>query len=335
MKAGKWLIGVLCLLLSMVAQAQTEVRLAVHDSFALPKNVLAQFEHDNNVKLTVIKVGSGNEMLNKLILTRAKPIADAVYGLDNSNIAKAQQFKLFAQTQPSGRPVNVSLPQALAVDYGYITINYDKAWFQKHGKAVPRSLEELASPAYRDLLVVPSPATSSVGLGFLLANIGGLGEQGAWQWWAKMRQNGVKVTKGWSEAYYTEFSLNGGSRPMVVSYASSPIAEVYYGKGKYKTPPTADLRFKGVVFRHIEGAAVLNHASQPALAAKLVQYLQSNQVQNAIPTSMWVYPAVKDVSLPPVYAHVKIPTTVTQPSMADMAAKQQSWVKQWVKVVQR
>ncbi|PIT39348.1 ABC transporter substrate-binding protein [Snodgrassella alvi] len=335
MKAGKWLIGTLCMLVAIWAQAQTEVRLAVHDSFALPKNVLAGFEQQNQVKLTLIKVGSGNEMLNKLILTRGKPIADAVYGLDNSNISKAQQYQLFAATQPASRAVNVDLPQALAIDYGYITINYDKAWFQKHKKPLPRSLEDLASPAYKDLLVMPSPATSTVGLGFLLANIGGLGEQATWQWWAKMRQNGVKVTKGWSEAYYTDFTLNGGSRPLVVSYASSPVAEVYYGKGKYTTPPTGDLRFKGAVFRQIEGAAVLNHASQPALAAKLVQYLQSNQVQSAIPTSMWVYPAVKGVSLPPVYAHISIPTKVVQPTMADMAAKQQSWVKQWVKVVQR
>jgi thiamine transport system substrate-binding protein len=335
MKAGKWLIGALCMLAAVWAQAQTEVRLAVHDSFALPKSILAKFEQDNEVKLTLIKVGSGNEMLNKLILTRAKPIADAVYGLDNSNISKAQQFKLFSASQPASRAVSVDLPQALAVNYGYITINYDKAWFRKHNKPLPRSLEELASPAYKDLLVVPSPATSTVGLGFLLANIGGLGEQGTWQWWAKMRQNGVKVAKGWSEAYYTDFTLNGGSRPMVVSYASSPVAEVYYGKGKYQTPPTGDLRFKGAVFRQIEGAAVLNNASQPALAAKLVQYLQSNQVQSAIPMSMWVYPAVKGVTLPAVYRHVSIPTTVAQPSMADMAAKQQSWVKQWVKVVQR
>lgn len=335
MKAGKWLIGTLCILAAVWAQAQTEVRLAVHDSFALPKSVLAEFEQQNQVKLTLIKVGSGNEMLNKLIFTRSKPIADAVYGLDNSNISKAQQYQLFAATQPTSRAVNVDLPQALAIDYGYITINYDKAWFQKHKKPLPRSLEDLASPAYKDMLVMPSPATSTVGLGFLLANIGGLGEQATWQWWAKMRQNGVKVTKGWSEAYYTDFTVNGGSRPLVVSYASSPIAEVYYGKGKYTTPPTGDLRFKGAVFRQIEGAAVLNHASQPALAAKLVQYLQSNQVQSAIPTSMWVYPAVKGVSLPPVYAHISIPTKVVQPTMADMAAKQQSWVKQWVKVVQR
>ncbi|PIT19991.1 ABC transporter substrate-binding protein [Snodgrassella communis] len=335
MKVGKWLIGILCMLMAVLAQAQPEVRLAVHDSFSLPKNILAQFEQDNQVKLTVIKLGSGNEMLNKLILTRAKPIADAVYGLDYSNISRAQRFELLAADQPRTRKVVVDLPQALEVDYGFIVINYDKAWFQKHKKPLPRSLEELASPAYKDLLVMPSPATSTVGLGFLLANITILDEPYTWQWWAKMRQNGVKITKSWSEAYYTDFTLNGGSRPMVVGYATSPVAEVYYGKGKYQTPPTGYLSFKGAVFRQVEGAAVLNKARQPVLAARLVQYLQSDQVQSAIPTSMWVYPAVKGVVQPPVYSHASIPPIAYQPGWIELVRNQEKWVKQWVKVVQR
>lgn len=335
MKTGKWLTGIMYLLLSLVVQAQTEVRLAVHNAFSVSKESIAQFERQNNAKVVVVKVGSGNEMINKLILTRGNPIADAVYGVDNVNIMKGKRFNLFATNQPPSRPVNVTLPDAVAIDYGYITINYDKAWFQKHGKALPRSLDDLANPAYRDLLVMPSPATSSVGLGFLLANIGGIGEEATFQWWKKMRQNGVKITKGWSEAYYTDFTLNGGSRPIVVSYSTSPAAEVYYSKGKYKTPPSGDLRFKGVVFRQVEGAAVLNKARQPVLAAKLVQYLQSDKVQQEIQTSMWVYPAVKTFPLSEYLRQVTVPQLANQPNPAVIAAKQQNWVSQWVRVVQR
>lgn len=334
MKAGKWLSGLMCLLLSLAVQAQIEVRLAVHNAFSLPKDLITRFERQNNAKVVVVKVGSGNEMMNKLILTRANPIADAVYGLDNVNVTKGAKFNLFAANQPASRPVNVTLPNAVAINYGYITINYDKAWFQKQGKALPKSLDDLASPAYRNLLVMPSPATSSVGLGFLLANIGGIGEKATFEWWKKMRQNGVKITKGWSEAYYTDFTLNGGSRPMVVSYSTSPAAEVYYSKGKYKVPPSGDLRFKGAVFRQVEGAAVLNKAKQPALAAKLVQFLQSNEVQGVIQTSMWVYPAVKSLPVSQPLRLVTVPEFANQPS-GDIATQQQNWVSQWVRVVQR
>ena len=320
-------------LLMPAVQAQTEVRLAVHKSFSLPKDAFAVFERANDAKVSVIKAGSGNELVNKLVLSRAQPIADAVYGLDNTTVLKAKEGGILAAAQPPSAAVTAALPHAAAVDTGYIAVNYDKAWFAKNKLPLPQSLEDLAKPQYKDLLAMPNPGLSSTGLGFLLANIQGMGEKQAFDWWAKMRANGVKVTKDWSEAYYTEFSRNGGSRPLVVGYASSPAAEVHYGKGKFNTPPTGVLFLKGGVFRQVEGAAVLNGAKQPALAAKLVQYLQSAPVQKAVPTEMWVYPAVKNTPLPDVFKHARAPQHSDNPSEADIAKNQRRWVGQWIRVV--
>lgn len=320
-------------LLMPAVQAQTEVRLAVHKSFSLPKDAFAAFERANDAKVSVIKAGSGNELVNKLVLSRAQPIADAVYGLDNTTVLKAKEGGILAAAQPSSAAVTAALPHAAAVDTGYIAVNYDKAWFAKNKLPLPQSLEDLAKPQYKDLLAMPNPGLSSTGLGFLLANIQGMGEKQAFDWWAKMRANGVKVTKDWSEAYYTEFSRNGGSRPLVVGYASSPAAEVHYGKGKFDTPPTGVLFLKGGVFRQVEGAAVLNGAKQPALAAKLVQYLQSASVQKAVPTEMWVYPAVKNTPLPDVFKHARAPQHSDNPSEAAIAKNQRRWVSQWIRVV--
>ena len=327
------LAAVTAVLLMPAVQAQTEVRLAVHKSFSLPKDAFAAFERANDAKVSVIKAGSGNELVNKLVLSRAQPIADAVYGLDNTTVLKAKEGGILAVAQPPSAAVTAALPHAAAVDTGYIAVNYDKAWFAKNKLPLPQSLEDLAKPQYKDLLAMPNPGLSSTGLGFLLANIQGMGEKQAFDWWAKMRANGVKVTKDWSEAYYTEFSRNGGSRPLVVGYASSPAAEVHYGKGKFDTPPTGVLFLKGGVFRQVEGAAVLNGAKQPALAAKLVQYLQSAPVQKAVPTEMWVYPAVKNTPLPDVFKHARAPQHSDNPSEADIAKNQRRWVSQWIRVV--
>ena len=314
-------------------QAQTEVRLAVHKSFSLPKDAFAAFERANDAKVSVIKAGSGNELVNKLVLSRAQPIADAVYGLDNTTVLKAKEGGILAAAQPPSAAVTAALPHAAAVDTGYIAVNYDKAWFAKNKLPLPQSLEDLAKPQYKDLLAMPNPGLSSTGLGFLLANIQGMGEKQAFDWWAKMRANGVKVTKDWSEAYYTEFSRNGGSRPLVLGYACRPPAEVHYGKGKFDTPPTGVLFLKGGVFRQVEGAAVLNGAKQPALAAKLVQYLQSAPVQKAVPTEMWGYPAVKNTPLPDVFKHARAPQHSDNPSEAAIAKNQRRWVSQWIRVV--
>ena len=320
-------------LLMPAVQAQTEVRLAVHKSFSLPKDAFAAFERANDAKVSVIKAGSGNELVNKLVLSRAQPIADAVYGLDNTTVLKAKEGGILAAAQPPSAAVTAALPHAAAVDTGYIAVNYDKAWFAKNKLPLPQSLEDLAKPQYKDLLAMPNPGLSSTGLGFLLANIQGMGEKQAFDWWAKMRANGVKVTKDWSEAYYTEFSRNGGSRPLVVGYASSPAAEVHYGKGKFDTPPTGVLFLKGGVFRQVEGAAVLGGAQEPELAAKLVQYLQSPAVQKAIPGEMWVYPAVKNTPLPEVFKYAQAPQHADNPPEAAIAKNQRRWVSHWIRVV--
>jgi len=170
--------GIAALVLCLNAWGQAEVRLAVHKTFKLPKETIARFEKANDAKVSVITAGSGNEMLNKLILSKANPIADAVYGLDNANIGKARQSGILAERQPESAPVSASMPVALAVDYAYVALNYDKEWFEKHKLPLPKTMQDLAKPEYKDLLVVPNPATSSTGLTFLLANIGGMGGEG-------------------------------------------------------------------------------------------------------------------------------------------------------------
>ena len=58
------------------AQAPMPLRVLTHSSFDLPKELLAQFEKDAGVRLQIVKAGDAGEMTNKLILTKAKPIAD-------------------------------------------------------------------------------------------------------------------------------------------------------------------------------------------------------------------------------------------------------------------
>src|SRR5690606_4453196 len=114
---------------------------------------------------------------------------------------------------------------------------------------------------------------SSPGNAFLLATIAGLGEEAAFDWWGRMRANGVKVAKGWSEAYYTEFTRGGGTRPLVVSYASSPAAEVFYSKEKLAEAPTGSLQLKGGVFRQVEGVALVRGGGERAAAGRFIEFL--------------------------------------------------------------
>lgn len=326
---------------SFSAQAQTPVTLRVltHSSFDLPQALLAQFEKEAGARLQIVKAGDAGEMTNKLILTRARPIADVVFGIDNTLLPRARAAGVIdPYSGPAAqRKAAVAMDGGVVpVDHGYVTLNIDKAWFDKAGLALPTSLEDLTKPAYAKLLVVQNPATSSPGQAFLYATVAGLGEESAFTWWGQMRGNGLKVVKGWTEAYYTEFTRNGGTRPIVVSYASSPAAEVFYGKEKMTESPTANLFLKGGVFRQVEGVALVkggNPAAREA-AGKFIEFLRSAPVQQALQTTMWMFPVETGVARVDVMkAHATEPSAFDNPSAAEMSAKGKSWLQRWTKTV--
>lgn len=320
------------------AANEPELRVLTHSSFGVPKPLLAEFEKTAGVKLRIAKAGDAGEMLNKLILTRENPIADVVFGIDNTLAHKALSANvLVAYDGPATqRAPTMNLPAPLVpVDYGYVTLNYDKAWFAKTKLPLPQSLEQLAQPEYAKLLVVQNPSTSSTGLAFLLGTIGLLGEKNAFDWWARMRAGGMKVAKGWSEAYYTEFSRNAGMYPLVVSYASSPAAEVFYGKDKLSTPPTGSLALPGAVFRQVEGVALVRGGGARAAAEKFIEFMRSAPVQQQMQTEMWMFPVEPGIPRVDAMRFALEPAASPAPSDADVATQTTAWVSRWIRTVLR
>ncbi|GAA5513985.1 thiamine-binding periplasmic protein [Deinococcus carri] len=335
------------LLLAGAAHAQpapTTLTVITHDSFDVDKKLVAQFEQANHARVRFVKGGDAGELLNRLILTRRAPLADVVYGLDNTLLPRARAAGIL-EAYKSPNLARVPAADRLddagllnTVDRGLVALNYDRAAWAKTGLPLPKSLDDLKKPQYARLTVVPSPATSSPGLAFLLATVNHYGEAGAWAWWREARANGLKVTRGWSDAYEKDFSKNGGRSPIVLSYASSPAAEVFYADGydPRKLPaqsPTANLFLPGSTFRQLEGVGVLRGAKQPELARKFVDFMLSAPVQADIPTRMWVYPAVSGVPLDPVFRFAGQPEVpAVKP---EVLANPQRLVDAWVNNVLR
>ena len=216
------------------ADPQT-ITIMTHDSFAIGEDVIKAFEAENNAKVSFIQSGDAGSMLNQAILTKDAPIADVLFGVDNTFLSRALEADIFeVYTSPALNDIAAEFKldpsnRALPADYGDVCINYDKAYFTENNLAVPQSFEDLAKPEYKGLLVVENPATSSPGLAFLLATRAHFGD-GYLDYWKSLKDNGVVVVDGWETAYYTNFSASSGKgpQPMVVSYASSPAAEVFF-----------------------------------------------------------------------------------------------------------
>ena len=151
-----------------------------------------------------------------------------------------------------------------------------------------------------------------------------------------MRVNGVKVAQGWSDAYYKDFSRNGGTRPIVVSYATSPAAEVFYSKEKIHTPPTANLFLNGAVFRQVEGVALLKGAAPAAREAAMafIEFMRSPAVQRDLQTSMWMYPAEAQAKrVDALQQHAQEPATFNSLPGTALHANARRWLHRWNTVV--
>lgn len=309
-----------------------EVVLVTHDSFALPDELVAQFEAETGYQLTTRAPGDGGALVNQLILTKDSPIGDAVFGIDNSFASRAIAEGVLEPYAAEGAVAQYAADDEdhlTAVDMGDVCINVDREWFAEAGVPEPATLADLADPAYRDLLVVTNPATSSPGLAFLLATVGAFGEDGWLDYWARLRDNGVKVASGWEDAYFVDFSgpSSEGDRPLALSYASSPPYEVPDGVTDAADAPTAALL--DTCFRQVEYAGVLAGASNPEGARAVVDWLLSPEVQAAIPENMYMYP-VTDVPLPDSWARFAPlspdPFDVAPEAIAD---NRDRWITEW------
>ncbi|MCX8529911.1 MAG: thiamine ABC transporter substrate-binding protein [Rhodoluna sp.] len=298
------------LLAGCSAKSNNELVLATHDSVVISKALIGDFEKSSGLKLTIVKAGDAGALTNKLVLTKDDPIADAVYGIDNTFIGKAEDNGVLDKSTVT------------AIDYADICFNYDVAWFAKHGVAAPTSWEQLTLPAYKNLTVIENPTTSSTGLGFLAATVAQFGE-GKWRsFWSSLKANGVKVDAGWEDAYYTDFSGDAGKGdyPIVLSYSSSPADEAN----------TAAI-LNGC-FRQTEYAATLTGSKNPSGAAKLIKWLTELKFQNSMPGSMYVYPVNKDAAIPESWATKAPGATSVLGENLKISQNRESWLKAWAKI---
>ncbi|WP_053658410.1 thiamine ABC transporter substrate-binding protein [Streptomyces sp. MMG1121] len=321
------------------------VTLVSHDSWAVSKSVLQDFEKQSGYHVKVLKDGDAGQAVNKAILTKDNPQGDVFFGVDNTLLSRALDNGLFQPYQAKGLDqvgaayqLDQGEHRVTPVDYGDICVNYDKAYFSKHKLTPPQSFADLAKPEYKNLLVTENAATSSPGLGFLLGSAAQFGDKGWPEYWKKLQANGVKVVDGWEQAYYQEFSGSsegkkaGGDRPLVVSYASSPPAEVIYAKKRPSTAPTGVA--SGTCFRQIEFAGLLSNARNTKGAKAFIDFLVSKEFQEDMPLNMYVYPVLKGAKVPAEFTEYG-PAAQHPETMAPgkIAANRDQWVKSWTSLV--
>ena len=350
------LLGVLILLSSVLVACERgeeaaevtpgTITMMSHDSFAISEETIAAFEEANNATVVLLPSGDAGAALNQAILAKDNPLADVFFGVDNTFMSRALAADIF---EPYESPVLANIGddlklddsyRLLPVDYGDVCLNYDKAWFAENGLEPPQSLADLVDPAYEALLVAENPATSSPGLAFMLATIAEFGTEGDYtylNYWADLRENGVLITNGWEEAYYGSFSVaSDGDRPLVVSYASSPPAEVVFADPPLEEAPSASIVAPGTCFRQVEFVGILKGTQNRELAEAWIDFMLSETFQEDIPLNMFVFPVNVDAELPEVFVQwAQVPEETAEIEPAAIDANREEWIQAWTEVVLR
>ena len=320
----------------------SEVVLVTHDSFAISADVKRAFEDESGYALRILKAGDAGEIVTRALLTAGNSEGDVLFGVDNNLLQRALDGDVFeAYESPELENVDPELildpeHRATPIDRGDVCLNYDKAWFADRRIEPPSELGDLLRSSYRNLLVVENPATSTPGLAFLLATIAVFGD--SWQgFWRPLRENGVLVVDGWEDAYYAQFSGSAGSkgkRPIVVSYASSPPAEVIFRDPRPTEAPTGVV--EGSCFRQVEFAGVLRGTENEEGARKLIDFMLSERFQEDIPLQMFVFPAREDAELPPEFEQFAVvPEDPLELPPEEIEANRERWVDEWTDIVVR
>jgi len=336
------LIGVM--LMSACSKKPNSLVVMTHDSFAISEATIAAFEEDNNIDVVFLPSGDAGSTLNRAILVKKAPIADILYGIDNTFLSRAIREDLFDVYNPlllNEVPDAFKLDvqnRVVPIDYGDVCINYDKQFFRENNLDIPSSLDDLTDPEYANLLVVENPATSSPGLAFMLTTIAEYGEDGYLGFWKELKENGVLIVNDWGTAYYTNFSgsVGQGAQPMVVSYGTSPAAEVIFAEEELGESPTASLVERNMCFRQIEFAGILKGSKNRALAEKFIDFMLSVQFQEDIPLNMFVFPVNQNANIPQEFLdHVQVPDHPAVVDTGEIAENREVWIEAWRELMLR
>lgn len=312
-----------------------------HDSFAgsVNEETFAAFTEKTGIAVDVLAAGDAGALVNQAILTKDNPLADVLFGVDDTFLSRALDEEIFtdytsAHLESVITDIRDADPQVTPIDYGDVCFNYDKQWFEAAHVDVPDDLDDLRAAAYAPKVTVEHPATSSPGLAFMLATIDIYGEDGWLGWWADMRDAGIDVAADWDTAYYADFTRYGGPSSIVMSYASSPPAEVIFAEEPLDEAPTGVI--EAGCFRQVEYAGILDGTDYPEAAGELVDFMLSVEFQETIPLTWFVFPANADADLPREFVdYTVIPKSPTRLPADFIAENRDRWIDEWIGVMER
>ena len=310
MKAKLSLLALFFLIFASLSQAALfalgrkepagEVVVYTYDSFISewgPAPELARlFKEKTGIECAFINAGDGAQIISRVILEKQSPRADLVIGFDNNRMNVVRNADVFEPYKPAN--ADAIIPKELRLDGGWLATPYDWSFFamiydSESSVPEPRSLAELANPVYQKKIILMDPRTSTPGTGFVAWTLAEFGEA-CGDFWRALKPNILTMAPSWSTGYGL---FTSGEAPLVISYITSPAYHIESGEGsRFRAA-----RLDGGSLVQIEGAALVRGAKNAEAAKRFLDFLITEEAQNVLPLTQWMYPVNPAARLPASY----------------------------------
>ncbi len=303
-------------LVAKAAEAPSRVlSVLTYDSFmaqgGLGPEAVSRFERQCGCRLKIQVAGDAAQMVSRLQLEqlRGRSETQVVVGVDQALWPQVRSMALkWTAAGDFEHTVDLGFTP---LDYGVMGWIWNPEWqgFAGSPQQAPSSWKDLLDPKWKRRLLLQDPRTSTPGLGFVLGAQAALGNDGR-AFINQIRRQWMTLAAGWSGAYGLFLK---GEAPLVWSYTTS---QAYHLSKDPKSPLRALVFDEGNPIQ-IEGSFIVEKAvTDPArqqLARQFVELLASREIQERIPKTQWMLPALKGVALPQEFQSIPLPKKILRP----------------------
>ena len=311
------------------------ITLVVYDSWTDARSTtsLAAFTDETGIDVEVLRAGDTGTMVSKAVLTAGNPEGDVMFGVDNTFLSRVVDDDVFEPYEAEGLDavpdeLRALVPDGEATPSTSATCASTTTWPGSTSRASTRPPTSRRSPTRR----TPTCSSSRTRRR----------RRPAWRSCWRRSPSSARTagsTTGRGCATTASRSSTAGSRrllrallrgrrrpePLVVSYGTSPPAEVVFADPPIDAPTTAVV--DTTCFRQVEFAGVLRGTDAADEARQLVDFLLSETFQAELPLNLFVYPANADVALPDVFTdNATVPADPATLDPATIAANREAWI---------
>ncbi|KAL0265489.1 UNVERIFIED_CONTAM: hypothetical protein PYX00_010992 [Menopon gallinae] len=244
---------------------------------------------------------------------------DLVYGMDNTNLLdfkESRQFLVYESKELKNLIEELKLDKDYIftpINYGWLAFEYSEQLWKE---SLPESIEDLCKKEFKNTYILINPRLN--GVGFLFVLWLDACQYNVSQVFPKLVKNAFSLAPDWSAAYAL-YTLD--EAPFVLTYSSSPAYhQIIEGDCSQKT-----VLDKKNGYLQVEFMAIAKRSGKKELAKKFLDYMLSEEIQKTLPEKVWVFPARKNVALPPAFEKIERPKKLLSHSPEEIHKLKKIW----------